>query len=105
MAAVFCCSLGPKAYRPKILKHEAKFETFLRWMPAAQEVSTHESTEGRTVPSDESSAYAVQVVRQVNHGSVESKRYFMSADGEGGSYFYEITERDLIEANFEKLNA
>lgn len=105
MAAIFCCTLGPKPYRPQILSHEAKFEAFLRWMPVAQEASTDAATEGKRILSDDSSAYAVQVVRQVNYGPLESKRYFVSSNGGGGTNFYEITEGDLIEANFEKLNA
>jgi hypothetical protein len=105
MAALFCCPSGPKPYRPQLLSHEAKFEAFLRWIPAAQEASTDGSTEGRTILSEDSSAYAVQVVRQVNYGALESKRYFVSGDGGTGTNFYEITEGDLIEANFEKLNA
>ncbi|KFY87762.1 hypothetical protein V500_06788 [Pseudogymnoascus sp. VKM F-4518 (FW-2643)] len=105
MAAVFCCTLGPKPYRPQILSHEAKFEAFLRWMPAAQDASTGGVTEGRRILSDDSSVYAVQVVRQVNYGPLESKRYFVSGDGERGTTFHEITEGDLIEANFEKLNS
>ncbi|KFY48721.1 hypothetical protein V495_01088 [Pseudogymnoascus sp. VKM F-4514 (FW-929)] len=105
MSALFCCPSGTKPYRPRLLSHEAKFEAFLRWMPAAQEASTDGSTEGRIILSEDSSAYAVQVVRQVNYGALESKRYFVSGDGGIGTNFYEITEGDLIEANFEKLNA
>ncbi|OBT67082.1 hypothetical protein VE03_04487 [Pseudogymnoascus sp. 23342-1-I1] len=105
MAGVFCCPSGPKPYRPQILSHEPKFEAFLRWMPAVQEVATGGTTEGRSILSDDSSAYAVQVVQQVNYGPLESKRYFVSGDGGRGTAFHEITEGDLIEANFEKLNA
>lgn len=97
--------MGPRPYRPQILSHEAKFAAFLRWLPAAQEASTGETTEGRAILSDDSSAYVVQVVRQVNFGALESKRYFVFGDSAGVSNFYEITEGDLIEANFEKLNA
>jgi hypothetical protein len=105
MTAVFCCPSGPKPYRPQILNHEPKFEAFLRWMPAAQEASTDGTTEGKRILSDDSSTYAIQVVRQVNYGPLESKRYFVSGDGGRGTNFCEITEGDLIEANFEKLNA
>lgn len=47
--------------------------------------------------------YAVQLVKQVNFGPQESIRYFTPASGDSG--FVEITENDLLEANFEKLNA
>lgn len=105
MAAIFCCPLGPKPYRPQFISHEAKFQAFLRWMPAAQEAPTSGTTEGKRILSDDSSAYAVQVVQQVNYGPLESKRYFVSGDGESRTNFYEIMEGDLIEANFEKLNS
>lgn len=54
----------------------------------------------------EESANVVQVVRQVNFGSLESKRYFVSTPSSAGSVsFREITENDLIQANYEKLNS
>ncbi|CAG8971532.1 hypothetical protein HYALB_00005428 [Hymenoscyphus albidus] len=53
----------------------------------------------------ESSAYAVQVVRQVNYGPVKWKRYFAADEtDEGGDAYEEVVEMDLIEANYEKLN-
>ncbi|KAL5352303.1 hypothetical protein ACLOAV_002250 [Pseudogymnoascus australis] len=105
MAGVFCCLSGPKPYRPQILSHEPKFEAFLRWMPASQDASTVGTIEGKSILSDDSSTYAIQVVQQVNYGPLESKRYFISGDGGRGTNFYEVTEGDLIQANFEKLNA
>ncbi|KFY20893.1 hypothetical protein V491_03340 [Pseudogymnoascus sp. VKM F-3775] len=74
-------------------------------MPAAQDALTGGTTEGRRILSDDSSVYALQVVRQVNYGPLESKRYFVSGDGGRGAIFNKITEGDLIETNFEKLNA
>lgn len=48
--------------------------------------------------------FAVQLVRQVNYGPLESKRYFVpNGSNDGG--FIEISEDDLIQANFQKLNA
>ena len=41
-------------------------------------------------------AYAVQLVRQVNFGPLESKRYFVPADAQS---------EELIQANFQKLNS
>ncbi|OBT57455.1 hypothetical protein VE04_02296 [Pseudogymnoascus sp. 24MN13] len=75
------------------------------WSERTQEASTDGTTEGKRILSDDSSTYAIQVVRQVNYGPLESKRYFVSGDGGRGTNFCEITEEDLIEANFEKLNA
>lgn len=51
------------------------------------------------------SAYAVQVVKQVNFGPLESKKYFItSAATDGEEKFTEVSERGLIDANYKKLN-
>ncbi|KAG9233472.1 hypothetical protein BJ875DRAFT_485111 [Amylocarpus encephaloides] len=50
-----------------------------------------------------SSAYAVQLVRQVNYGCVVWKTFSVTNDNENGSdAFKEISENDLIAANFER---
>jgi hypothetical protein len=49
--------------------------------------------------------YAIQVVRQVNYGPLESKRYFIPVKTEGKDEFVELVEDDLIQANFQKLNS
>lgn len=49
-------------------------------------------------------AFAIQVVRQINYGPLESKRYFIPRDSTHVE-FVEITEHDLIQANFQKLNS
>ncbi|KAK4617894.1 hypothetical protein CLAFUW4_11987 [Fulvia fulva] len=54
--------------------------------------------------SDLGPPFAVQLVRQVNFGPLESKRYFIPTAGQDGP-FKEITEGDLVHANFQKLNA
>ncbi|KAF2252912.1 hypothetical protein BU26DRAFT_537916 [Trematosphaeria pertusa] len=90
MSSIFCCS-SVQPYKNKRLSHESKFTAFM-----AQ-------------PSDAarpaSSSYAVQVVKQVNFGPLESKRYFTANDsvsGEDG--FVEVAEQWLIDGNFQKLN-
>lgn len=47
--------------------------------------------------------YAIQLVKQANFGPQESIRYFAPAGI--GSHFVELTEGDLLEWNFEKLNS
>ncbi|KAI8416622.1 hypothetical protein FOFC_02935, partial [Fusarium oxysporum] len=44
-----------------------------------------------------------QLVRQVNYGPLESKRYFIPTDGTE-SDFVEVIENDLIQAKFQKVN-
>ncbi|KAJ9144229.1 hypothetical protein NKR23_g6238 [Pleurostoma richardsiae] len=48
--------------------------------------------------------FAVQLVRQVNYGPLESKRYFIPTEGEENE-FVEVVEDELIRANFQKLNS
>ena len=50
-----------------------------------------------------SAPYAIQLVRQINYGPLESTRYFVPASN--GSDFAEATEDDLLKSNFEKLNS
>jgi hypothetical protein len=52
------------------------------------------------VPSATDSSLAIQIVKQVNYGPLESKRYFVQHNGQ----FVEVTEHWLVDANFEKLN-
>ena len=47
--------------------------------------------------------YAVQLVRQINYGPLESKRYFIPSGQDGK--FVEVNESAMIEANFKKLNS
>ena len=48
--------------------------------------------------------YAIQLVRQVNYGPLESKRYFIPVSGKDNE-FVEVVENDLIQASFQKLNS
>jgi len=90
--SLFCCT-SIRPYRPRYLDHESKFTSFMSWAATA----TPELEEA----SLSSSPYAIQLVRQINFGPIETKRYFAHHDGS----FVEITERDLSDANFRKLNA
>lgn len=100
MSSLFCCN-GIKPYRPQYLSHQDKFTTFMAWssFPQASSMSDAEKPDlaERSAPP-----FAIQLVRQVNFGPLESKRYFIPA--EDGA-FVEIAEGDLIEANFQKLNS
>lgn len=69
----------------------------MSWAAFPKESTT---TSSDSAPDAASVTLAVQVVKQVNYGPLESKRYFIQANGE----FVEVTEQWLIAANFEKLN-
>ena len=104
MDSIFCCS-QIKPYRPQRIDHELDFQAFLAWA----QTSTSESAV--TVPNlqlefEKDSSYVVQVVKQVNYGPVESKRYFITNRSPAGTRsFHEVTENDLVEANYKKLNS
>ena len=60
------------------------------------------------IPTDDSfivgsAPYAIQLVKQINHGPQESIRYFVL--GGKGTDFTETTEHGLIKSNFEKVNS
>ncbi|KAF4993516.1 hypothetical protein FGRMN_6445 [Fusarium graminum] len=94
--SLFCCS-GIEPYRPQYLTHQSKFNNFMAWASFPKE-SSPDGIWPDTTPS-----YAVQLVRQVNFGRLESKRYFVPTD-QNETSFVEITEHDLIQANFQKAN-
>ena len=98
MSALFCCSsINP--YRPRRLDHEAEFTAFSRWS------GIHKSSPALNDSSAviNTAPYAIQLVRQINHRSLESVRYFVTASN--GLDFIELNGDDLIEANFEKVNS
>ncbi|WPH02449.1 Hypothetical protein R9X50_00531300 [Acrodontium crateriforme] len=98
MSSIFCCT-GIKPYRPQQLSHETKFTSFMNWAKFPQEstVSNDLKTAVARAP------FAIQLVQQVNFGRLESKRYFIPVEGVKDA-FGEITEDDVVNANFQKLN-
>ncbi|KAF2831753.1 hypothetical protein CC86DRAFT_282155 [Ophiobolus disseminans] len=98
MSSIFCCS-NTQSYNNRTLSHEPKFRTFMDWAVYPKDSSI---TTG-TAPNAASVDLAIQIVKQVNYGPLENKRYFLkTSDGDGE--FIEVTEQWLIDANFEKLN-
>lgn len=82
--------------------HEDKFRAFMAWAGFPREASTTSSGVGERVDLTETRPpFAVQLVRQVNYGPLESKRYFILDGGNDGGF----VEDDLIQANFQKLNS
>ncbi|CAG8951874.1 hypothetical protein HYFRA_00005678 [Hymenoscyphus fraxineus] len=104
MAEIFCCT-QIRPFRPRTLDHELKFTDFRKWEGQISGMTKDITAVNPSALLSESSAYTVQVVRQVNYGPVKWKRYF-AADktDEGGDAYKEVVEMDLIEANYEKLN-
>ncbi|KAM5429291.1 hypothetical protein McanMca71_007700 [Microsporum canis] len=96
MGSLFCCS-NVAPYRPRILDHESKFTQFVDWAKLQKETSIISTSEQLTKPS-----YAIQVVCQINYGPQEWIRYFIPHDC---WTFSEVNEKQLIDANFQKLNS
>lgn len=92
--SLFCCD-AIKPYKPQRIDHEAKFREFLA-------CATLNDTSQSTNPAEDlaNADYVVQLVRQVNYGPLESKRYFAHTP----LGYKEVSEKDLINANFKKLN-
>lgn len=79
---------------------EKKFSAFLQWAKR----KTNEYVEDISPSYDaSSSAYCVQLVRQVNYGPQEFIKYFAPVNA--GNEFAQSSERSLIEANFQKVNS
>jgi hypothetical protein len=82
--------------------YERKFHDFLAWARATvtSENSSNDDNASSPVPE-----YAVQLVKQVNFGDLESKRYFIPSQILPNVTFTEVSEQWLVEMNFEKLNS
>jgi hypothetical protein len=92
MLLVFCCS-NAQGYKNCSLSHEDKFRTFMSWAAYPKESSTGSTDALRDALTV---TLAIQVVRQVNYGPLESKRYFVHT----GDAFVKVTEQWLVSANF-----
>jgi hypothetical protein len=104
MDSIFCCS-SFEPFKPRIIDNEAKFKAFLNWARALQANSLRTVLNApRDLQLSGGSCFVVQVVRQVNYGPLESKRYFAKTESRDVP-FNEVTETDLINANYEKVNS
>lgn len=103
MSSLFCCG-SVKPYRPARLLHEDKFKTFMAWaeFPMGSCPSTDDGA-GKVDLIALKPPYVIQLVRQVNYGPLESKRFFIPVEDRDNE-FVEVVEDDLIQANFQKLN-
>lgn len=105
MDPIFCCTQA-QPYKAKRLDHDLKFNDFLTWAKAPNSPAIASSQDSQTI--FEGGTYVIQIVRQVNYGPLESKRYFVKIPptlATDNPSFQEITETDLVQANFEKLNS
>lgn len=103
MSVLFCCN-SIEAYRPQYLSHQAKFDAFMAWASYPRGCTVSDDEDANVDLVELQVPYAVQLVRQVNYGRLEAKRYFVPAAVETGGGFTEVKEDHLIKANFQKLN-
>ncbi|KAI8266680.1 hypothetical protein K4K58_009379 [Colletotrichum sp. SAR11_239] len=100
MSALLCCE-SLKPYKALRTDHEARFTQFMAWAKDSQPTVIEETS--KIDSSNRLPLYAIQLVRQVNYGPLESKRYFVSFADRTHSYV-EVAEDFLIQANFQKVN-
>ncbi|EXM19077.1 hypothetical protein RAB80_015016 [Fusarium oxysporum f. sp. vasinfectum] len=101
MSTLFCCD-AIEPYRSQYLSHQSKFDNFMSWGSFPKEFTVDIGDVQHDL-SQLNPSYAVQLVRQVNFGPLESKRYFITKDSSEGQYM-EVSEQVLIQANFKKAN-
>ncbi|KAK2771995.1 MFS multidrug transporter [Colletotrichum kahawae] len=101
MSALLCCE-SLKSYKALRTDHEVKFTQFMAWAKTCKSTVIEETS--KIDGSNRIPLYAIQLVRQVNFGPLESKRYFVSFDDCTNAYV-EVAEDFLIQANFQKLNS
>ncbi|KAF4456658.1 MFS multidrug transporter [Fusarium austroafricanum] len=102
MSTLFCCnSIEP--YKSRYLDHQSKFNHFISWASFPKESSLQADANSQIDFSKVAPSYAIQLVRQTNYGPIESKRYFIPTTFTEDEYV-EVSEQDLIRANFQKLN-
>jgi hypothetical protein len=102
MDLIFCCS-AIKPFKPHIIDNEAKFKSFLNWARESKAASANAVSNASEVLSSKA-CFVVQLVRQVNYGPLESKKYFAKT-ADAVVSFSEVTEQDLIDANYQKVNS
>ncbi|KAF5517377.1 hypothetical protein CGCA056_v011419 [Colletotrichum aenigma] len=101
MSALLCCeSLRP--YKALRTDHEVRFIQFMAWANDGQPTVIEETS--KIDSSNRTPLYAIQLMRQVNCGPLESKRYFVNFADRTHSYV-EAAEDFLIQCNFQKVNS
>jgi hypothetical protein len=104
MDSLFCCS-GVEPFRSRIIDKEAKFKDFMNWAQAGRTTTITILPDGSDyLGVNSGSCFVIQLVRQVNYGPLESKRFFVKT-AELDTGFSEVTEQDLIQANYQKVNS
>lgn len=98
-SSLFCCQ-AIQPYRPQRLLHEEKFTTFVTWAGFPQESQIEQSTDSSIMSNK---GYAIQLVKQVNFGPLETTRYFVPGNSAPVD-FIEVDASALIQANFQKVN-
>ncbi|KAF4817272.1 hypothetical protein CGCTS75_v012400 [Colletotrichum tropicale] len=101
MCALLCCE-SLKPYKALRTDHEVRFTQFMAWANDGQPTVIAEAS--KIDGSNRIPLYAIQLVRQVNYGPLESKRYFVKFADYTHSYV-EGAEDFLIQCNFQKVNS
>lgn len=74
------------------IDHDQKFKTFVEWAAFPKEAGVGGEAQGL---ANLGNPHVFQLVKQVNYGAVESRRYFARTEGGNGEVTYlEVTESD-----------
>lgn len=109
---IFCCA-NAKPY-PRPIKID-KDHIFVRFISAAGQMKSsidlqkgeHDASMCSRILSAQGT-FVVQLVRQINYGPIESTRYFVedpTAPRTIQPHYIELMEKDLLEANYTKVNS
>ncbi|CAI0651515.1 unnamed protein product [Colletotrichum noveboracense] len=101
MSALLCCE-SLKPYKALRTDHEVRFTRFMAWANDFQRTVIEEAS--KIDGTNRIPLYAIQLVRQVNYGPLESKRYFVNFADCTHSYV-EVAGDFLIQVNFQKINS
>lgn len=108
--SIFCCGNAQPYPRPTRTDNDGKFSPFIK--AAFDNDATGFASSSGSSGTETTAAqypYVIQLVKQVNYGPLESKRFFaplppVESSATEGTRYIELSEADLIAANFAKVN-
>jgi hypothetical protein len=114
-STIFCCSQIKPYPRRTSTDHDHKFNPFieagLTSIEAPTIICSSADDDLKAAALSEERSFAIQLVRQVNYGPLESTRYFTPSPESAASTsvaesrYIELSEEDLIATNFTKVNS
>ncbi|KAL4244108.1 hypothetical protein ABKN59_010734 [Abortiporus biennis] len=79
MSTLFCCT-AREQYKPRTVVHESTLNSFVKWSKFPKQ-SICESDEATLRELNQNVDYVIELLRQIDFGSEESRRYFLVMKG------------------------